>query len=350
MAMNSIKPEDFKRSLEKGDLVPVYLLHGEDARAIDRDLATIEARVLQGGLNEFNADYFHGREADLGQVLAAVRILPMMADHRLVVVKRVEELKGQDRERLVQYLAAPVSSTLLVLTAGPLALRGAGRKKEDETLEKAAAKAGMAVHYPRPTAARLPGVVQEMARERGKSIDKDAIEALIDLVGDEMLGLEQELEKVALFMGDKKKIGRDDVLAAVADIKEANIYKFTDAIGGRDVEAALRAFRRMIEEGEEPLMVLAMVLRHFRLIWKIQDYLAQGEPIAAIAKKVGLGPKGEWVIKSVYQPQLEKFPARDTGRIMRALADLDIKLKCARAEKDVLFERALVKLCLGRLA
>src|SRR4030042_4867325 len=102
MAMNSIKPEDFKRSLEKGGLVPVYLLHGEDARAVDPALAALEARVLSGGLNEFNADYFHGREADLGQVLAAVRTLPMMSDHRLVVVKRVEELKGQDRERLGQ--------------------------------------------------------------------------------------------------------------------------------------------------------------------------------------------------------------------------------------------------------
>jgi DNA polymerase-3 subunit delta len=348
--MPSVKPEEFKRSLEARELKPVYLLHGDDARSVDRGLAGLEALVLPEGMAEFNADYFHGKETDVAAVLAAAHTLPMMAEKRLVMVKRVDEVKGADRERLIAYMADPVATTVLALAAGPLALRGTGRKKEDEALDKAAAKAGLSVNFGRPTAARLPVLIQEMARERGKQIEKDAVDLLAELAGDEMLGLEQELEKVSLYMGDKKKIGRDDVLKAVADVKEANVYQFTDAIGARDLEAALRVFRRMGEEGLEPIMILGMVLRHFRLIWKIQDCKARGETPAAMAKKVGLGEKGEWVIKKVYLPQLDKFPAKDTGRILRALADLDIKLKSVRAEKDVLFERTIIKLCLGRLA
>jgi DNA polymerase-3 subunit delta len=345
--MSKPKPDQFRRALESGKLSNVYLFHGEDSRSIDRALQAVEERVLTGDLAEFNADYFHGKECEASSVLAAAQSLPVMADRRLVVIRHVEELKGSARELLTGYMAAPNQSTVLVLCAGALALRGASAKKEDKALVEASAKAGESVHFARPTANRLPGLIQELVRERGKQIEKPAVEILVDLAGGETLGLEQEIDKVVLYVGDRERITREDALEAVADIKEANVFEFTDAVGACDVEAALRSLRRMREQGHEALMILGMLLRHFRLIWKIKEYQDRGEPPARIAKLTRLN---EWILKNNYLPQLKKFSAADTGRITRALADLDMKLKSTRGEKDIIFERVIVKLCLGRLA
>jgi len=344
--MSKDKPEEFFRFLEKGETVPVFLLYGEDFLAMDRAFKAVEERVLEGDLPEFNVDYFHGKEADPGQVVGAARTLPVMADKRLVVVRRVEEWKGLARERLIEYLASPAPATVLVLIAGALALRGAGTRKDDIALVEAAAKAGMAVRFPRPKGARLPRIIQETVRERGKRIESDAVQLLVDLAGDETLGLEQELSKVMIFVGERNQITREDVLEAVADIKEANVFEFTDAIGTRDVESGLRALRRMREQGQEPLMILGMLLRHFRLIWKIQEYMESGQTPGKISKLVGVN---EWILKKSYLPQIKKFSESDTGMITRSLADLDIKIKSTRADKDVLFERSVIRLCLGRL-
>jgi DNA polymerase-3 subunit delta len=336
--------EKFYQNLNSGELAVVYLLFGDDTQAVEAAAAAVEARVVAAGVSEFNSDHFHARGADVGQIVATARTLPMLAERRLVAVRRVEEFKAPARERLLEYLASPSPATILLLSAGPLSLRGnAGRK--DEALLKAADKAGVVVEFPRPKPAQLPHLVEDMVRARGKGITSEAVSLLLDLTSSETLGLSQEVEKVCLYVGDKERISKDDVLAAAADIKEASVFEFTDAIGSRDVKTALRALRRMREQGQELLMILGMLLRHFRILWQVQERREAGESAPAIASQLKLN---EWVLKKNYFPQAAKFPSADMGRVMRLLADLDIKLKSTRADRELLFERAVIALCLGR--
>lgn len=341
--MSKPSPEEFYQELKAGKFAPVYMLYGEDARAIDAALAAVEVRVLEGAEADFNAEYFQGKEAEPSRVAAAARTLPMMADRRLVVVRRVDEIKLGTREPLLAYLADPSPSTVLVLTAPGLIIRGA--RKEDEALIKAADKAGAAVEFARPKPAQLPHLIGELAQPYGKRLDSGAVEALIEFTGSETLGLAQEVAKICLYVGDQKTVTREDVLAAVADVREANIFDFTDALGSQQVEEALRALRRLREQGQEHLPILGMLVRHFRIIWQLQVYLDQGENSTVIARILKVN---EWMLKKKYVPQAKKFPAADAGRIMKLLADLDLKLKSTRGDREVLFERAVINLCRGR--
>jgi DNA polymerase-3 subunit delta len=350
--MPKLSPSEFWSALKKGAPAPVYLVHGDDQRLVDKAYKAIESLALAGGQSEFNADYFHGRDADPAQILAAANTMPMLADRRLVAVRHIEGMKTPKdpeapakattpRDRILKYLESPNPTTVLLLHAGALDLR-----KGDGKLETAAAKAGVSVHFPKPKAWKLTDAIVEMARERGRRMDQRAAEALAELAGDDMLALEQELEKVILYRGDRKVITREDVLEAVADIKETVVFAFTDAIAGRDGEGALIAFRRLADQGNEPLATLGMLARHFRLVWKMQEYRDRNQTAGVIARDLHLS---EWVVKEKYLPWLEEFPASETGRIMTLIADLDIKLKSTRTDKDVLFERAIMDLCSSRL-
>ena len=93
--MPKLSPSEFWSALKKGPLAPVYLVHGDDQRLADKAYKAVEARVLADGQPEFNADYFHGRDADPDLILAAANTMPMMADRRLVAVRRVEEMKAE---------------------------------------------------------------------------------------------------------------------------------------------------------------------------------------------------------------------------------------------------------------
>ena len=339
--MPKTSPSDFWSALKKGALAAVYLIHGDDQRLIDKAYKAVEEKALAGGQPEFNADYFTGRDADPDQVLAAANTMPMMADRRLVAVRRMEEMKVALRDPILQYLANPNPTTVFLLQAGKL-----DRKEGDTKLENAVAKVGVSVHFAKPKPWEVPAAIAELARERGHKLDKNAAEALAELAGDDMMAVEQELEKVVLYRGDRKVITREDVLEAVADIKETIVYEFTDALAARQAEAALRAYGRLRDQGQEPLMILGMMARHFRIIWKLQELKAKGESDGLIAKQAGLN---EWIMKKNYLPRLKEFPPRDAGRVTRLLADLDIKLKSTRTDKDILFERAIMRLCSRRL-
>jgi len=336
---------DFFKAFPSGELSPVYLFYGGDVRKVERAARAVEERVLGEGVPEFNADYFYGKEADLSSVAAAARTMPMMSSRRLVVMKRVEQIKASSLGPLLDYLGSPNPSTVLVLTAGELA----GKKKSEEgpgsKLIQASRKAGQVVNFPSPRRNQLPALVQETARELKKKIEPSAVQLLIELAGEDPLNLEQELQKAALLTDDRKTITRDDVLESLADVKEFTVFEFTDAIGDRDVHKSLLSYRKLRESKQEPLAILAMLARHFRIIWSLQERVERGEAPPLIAKQTGLN---EWVMKNAYFPRLKKFKPADTGRIMSALAELDLKLKSLTVEKDLLFERTLLKLCLGR--
>lgn len=346
--MAKLKPQELKKNLKPGGLSSVYLFYGDDQRGIDKAVSAVETAVFgEEGADGFSSDFFHGKDSDISEIVGAAQTLTMMGGQRMVVVKHVDEVKGTDRQKLIDYIQSPNPDTVLVLSSSSLAVRGAGTKKEDKNLVEASSKSGHSVLYPRPTSRNLPDVVREIAGEKGKKIEGDAVRMLIDLAGDEMLGLEHEMDKIALYVEDRKTITREDVLEAVASIKEANIFEFTDAIGTRNTEAAIKSFRRMREQGHEPLMILGMLLRHFRLIWKIKQRLGEGQTPGVIAKAIRMN---EWILKNNYLPQVKKFSEEDAGRITRQLADLDANVKGTRTDLDILFERTVLKLCLGRLS
>ncbi|MFO8057213.1 MAG: DNA polymerase III subunit delta [bacterium] len=345
--MKDVYAKDFWASFKKGELFPVYLLHGDDTRSLDRAKKALEDKVISPELSEFNSDYFYGKESDISEVLNSVQTLPMMADKRFVLIKRAEEISGPARDRLIEYIKSPASSTVLVLVSQGLALKGQGARQGDINLVKAVSSSGMCVNFTTPKPDKLPAYVEGMARERGKRLERPAVSALLDLTGADLKGIEQELAKVCLFVGDRELITADDVSEAVADIKEGEIFEFTDAMGDRDIEKSLRIYRLMRQENKEPIMILSMILRHFRLIWQIQDYRERGEPDAQIAKKLRLHP---YIFKTTYKPRADKFPESDTGRITTVLADLDLSLKSKNVDRDVLFEHTVIELCLGRPA
>ncbi|MEO0250568.1 MAG: DNA polymerase III subunit delta [candidate division WOR-3 bacterium] len=339
------KPEAFGEQMKKGEFSSVYLFFGEDGPAIDRAVREVSARVLAEGFSEFNADYFYGKEAEVGEVVAACETLPMMAERRLVVFRRVEETKGASRERLLSYLGSPNPTTVLVLVAGELAVKGANAKKEDKALVEAVEKKGRVVYFPNPRPEELPDVVRKLVRARGKKIERLAVETFLELSGGELRGLEQEVEKLLLFVGEGDLITREEVLAACADIKAAGIFEFTDALTRRDTESALRALKKLREQGQELLMILGMALRHFRQFFAVQEYAGQGETAPRIARLTGIN---EWVLKKSYLPYVNQFLPADFNRIFGLFSELDLKLKSTRTDKELLFERAVIELCSGR--
>jgi DNA polymerase III subunit delta len=332
--MPSLKPEELKQELKGGKLRPVYLLWGPETLLVDRALAEIERQALQGAMVAFNCDRFRARDAGAAEVAAAAQTLPMMAERRLVVVKELEAWRVEEQEKLVSYLESPAPSTCLVLVAEEVDAR---RK-----MAKAVQAKGAAVEFKHPYPNQLPALIKEMAGTHGKGLETDAVELLIELKGNNLQMLEQELEKLALYVGDQKTITREHVAESVADTKLSVVFEFTDAVGERDAEKALRVFRRMMETGEAPLAVLGMVARHFRLIWKIQALQQERKAPAEIAREAGLNP---YILEKTYLPQVRNFRAADLGRQSSAIADLDFALKSSSGDREALFERTVIELC-----
>jgi tRNA(Ile)-lysidine synthetase-like protein len=135
--MPSISVAELRQHLAARTPARVYVLTGPDEREKSA-LATEIADLVDPELRAFNVERFYGADASAMDVSEAARTLPMMGDRRVVVVMQAERLLngkrkgggedegddldaggGGDTQPLVDYLAKPGDTTVLVFVLSP---------------------------------------------------------------------------------------------------------------------------------------------------------------------------------------------------------------------------------------
>jgi DNA polymerase-3 subunit delta len=80
--------------------------------------------------------------------------------------------------------------------------------------------------------------VNQRLSQSGKTVEPQAREMIVARAGDELRALQQELDKLILFVGERAAIRAQDVEAIFADHGEGWIFDLTRAIGERDAGLA----------------------------------------------------------------------------------------------------------------
>ena len=78
-------------------------------------------------------------------------------------------------------------------------------------------------------------------------LDADAARELVDSLGGDMMMVANELEKLVLFVGDKKRITLGDVETLVLAAKQRSFYELTDAISSHDRARALEVLDAILQ-------------------------------------------------------------------------------------------------------
>src|SRR5262249_15892526 len=109
--------------------------------------------------------------------------------------------------------------------------------------------------------------IGEYGATRGVKIDADACRELVDALGGDMMMISNELEKLILYVGEKKRITLGDVETMVLAAKQRSLYELTDAISARDRVKALEILDAILSTGdgdEAAIGHLYMLAKTFR--------------------------------------------------------------------------------------
>jgi DNA polymerase-3 subunit delta len=83
-------------AVKKGNVSPVYFLHGEEDYYIDELTRFIENNILSEDEKAFNLTVLYGKDSDFKNILDAAKRYPMMAEKQVVIVKEAQDLKTID--------------------------------------------------------------------------------------------------------------------------------------------------------------------------------------------------------------------------------------------------------------
>jgi DNA polymerase-3 subunit delta len=219
---------DLKKNIYK----PIYWLEGEENYFIDKVVHFAEHDILNESEAGFNLSVFYGKDADWTAVINACRRYPMFSEKQVVLIKEAQEMKGI--EKLEAYIEKPLLSTILVIAYK-------NKKVDGRTkLAKLIKDKGVLLTTKKMYDNELPDWTQQLVKSKGFTIAGKALFLLIDHIGNDLSRLNNEIDKLALNMGERKNITEDDIEAYVGVSKEFNVFELQHAIATRDLYKAIR--------------------------------------------------------------------------------------------------------------
>lgn len=308
------------------------LIIGEEEFLAEEALARVVDRLLPPEERALNLDVLDA-STPIQELLVRLQTAPFFGPRRVVVVRRLEAMRDAEQEQLAAYLDGSDDAP----TAAVFVARELDRRRRLFQVLKRRAE----IIACRPLSPRdLPGWVADRFRAAGKRVAPGAAAHLVALAGGGLRDLAHEVDKVVAYVGDRPVVTPADVAAIASRLGEASIFTLVDAVGSGQMAAALRALHDILTT-HEPLQVLFMIARQFRLILRAHRLAGHTDP-QATADRLGVPP---FVARKVTE-QARRFRAGQFPGIFAMLEEADRAIKSGSPARLVL-ETLIVRLCDG---
>jgi len=314
-------------------LPSLLFLYGEEAFLLHESLKEVIDAAVAPEDRDFNLDMFSAHDNSVEEILNAAYAYPVFAPRRCVVVKEAQRFNADEYAQLLKYIKNPLDSTCLVLCADKI-----DKRKKFFTNFK---KCGELVEFKRFYPNRIPAFVKERAARAQKRFTEDALELFCRRVGTNLSEVIAELDKLVSYCGsDEPIIDVDHIIAVVSDTRVDSIFDLTDATGSGNLGEALLLTERLRHEGEHPLKILTMLVRHFRQLWKVNTLLKHNTSQSEICKRVGINPY--FASKTISQARM--FDEAVFVDIYALFVQTDMDLKTSAGQPAAVMQECITRL------
>lgn len=325
------------QAIESGRIAPVYLVHGPELYLHQVILGALRRAIVPPGMESLHQVEWVGGppveeliEAAATPGFGGGRRLLVCVDHPLFAKERPSE---REEERFCAYLERPWDGAAILFRQREPA---DGRRRTVQRL----AKAGVVLQAIPPKLPEVEGWIRERAAGIGLRLEGRAASILVERVGAQLASLERELEKLADYAWPEARVGEETVARLVGPSREESVFALVDAVGSGQTGQALALLARMLRQGEQPLGLLALIVRQWRLLWQASELVAQGYNASAIAKQLGLHP---YVAQKVVA-QSRRPPAGGYARGLEAALEAELAIKTGRLAAPLALELLLIRL------
>src|ERR1700677_178873 len=212
-----VQADRFVSDLVARNLRPVYVFVGDEAFFRKRFRDAILEHLVPIDLRDFSLFEFDLAENDLAEVLDRARTPSLMAPFQVFFMRGVKNLfgRGSNEEKLAaieDYCKNPNPDAVLIFVADHISIPADPRRMEltdKERYERIRETLGQycaIVELARVEESEAVRWIGEYGATRDVKIDPEAARELVDALGGDMMMVSNELEKLILYVGEKKHI------------------------------------------------------------------------------------------------------------------------------------------------
>ncbi|WP_106497090.1 DNA polymerase III subunit delta [Lentibacillus sp. Marseille-P4043] len=332
---------DVLKQVKNKQISPIYLLYGSDSYFIQNLKKQITKAVLPTDDYE-NLVSYDLAETPIQEVISDAETYPFFGEKKLIIANNPTFLKAKpdklpfdhDINVLQNYIENPVDYSVVVFIATYEKIDE--RKKISKLLKKHGAVANCSPIKEQ----EVSKWIKNQADNLNITIAPEAYDILEGEISTNLHLLQNELTKLALYVGEGGNVTREIAESLVSHTTNSSSLRLVDAVIGRDIHKAISIFKDLEKMKEEPIALIGLLAFQFRTIFRVKLLKQKGYSQFQMQKQLGVHP---YVVKIAYSRE-SKFTIDVLQTIMDKLTEADTAMKQGKMEKELAFELLLYDL------
>ncbi|WP_028776268.1 DNA polymerase III subunit delta [Shimazuella kribbensis] len=231
-------------------------------------------------------------DTPLEQVIQEAETPSFFGGKRLILAKNANFLttakskkeQNHNIDAWMEYLKHPSESSAIVFTVNNDKLDK--RKKVVKQMEKIAS----VTKFDALKGQALLKWVTERFRALQVKVSRDVCIVFIQVVGNDLRLLDKECQKLALYVGVKGVVTMEIMDQLIPRTLESNVFQLTQKLAENKIAEVWQIWEDLLTQKEEPVRVLALMIRQFRLLYQTKILSQRGMGASEMAKMLGMHP------------------------------------------------------------
>jgi len=314
----------------------IYVIAGKDDSLVSsqcQELLDVLLEPSQRATGLFDAEAV---SVSVSDVLDELRTAPFLTGKRVVRIKGADEFISKNRPLLEKYFDNPCPTGRLILTV---------RTWDSRTkLAKKLPKVGKLINAAPPSRRDLPYRLMEYAKDaHDKKLNLATAIFLIELSGDGLTHLYSEIDKLALYAGDKKIIAQKHVESLAGHNRLFSAFAVIDAIIAGNAGVAIERLRGMFAADKSTeYTVVGAFAYHIRKMFDAKILLDKGVQQRQIEIRLRI-----WGNTNAFFAHLRQMSLKQIGKYLQQLGETDYEIKTGQTQAKVAMEQLVLKLSAG---
>jgi DNA polymerase-3 subunit delta len=337
-----------KQQKSQQEIQKVIVCFGTERLLMDEFVQSLIQRFVPADQQDFAVSKYDLRETTLSTIIEDAETLPFMTTSKLIIADHATFLTGsrdtsksedsskkeQQIDDLIAYTQSPSPQTILVFIVNAEKLDD--RKKIVKLLKSQDA---IKSFYPlKPQEIR--SWVKEKAEQSQLSLTEDAIDLLIDQTSRHLYIISSEIDKLRLLLGPHAKVEASLVQQFVSRSLEQNVFLLVDRVVMKRIDEALSMFYDLLRLKEEPIKILILIARQFRIMLQVKQLSLTGLSQVQMASQIGAAPYAVQIAHS----QARSYETHELQHILANLSEFDYQMKTGKIDKVLGLELFLLKI------
>ena len=319
------------RDLRSGEFARVYLLYGEEGYLRRFYRNKLRDALTEPG-NDINLNIYKGKDIDIRAVIDQADTMPFFAQHRVIIIED-SELFSTGESPLAEYIPRIPDETVIIFSEEKVDKRS--------RLFKACTEHGTAFECRHMKEEDLRSWILRRLEMKGRRIQREAMDVFFRCIGDDLDGIENEIDKLVDYTLGREGISADDVLAVCSIRMEDQVFKMIDAIIAKDQKRAMRYYRDLAGLRTPPLRILGAMGSQFTRLLQIRDLREQGYDRAEIISRTGLK---SFIVNNALS-LTENIPPSSLKKGVAICVDADESIKRGKLGAEMALEIAISECC-----